>query len=373
MKSYFMWHGRLARGGYGKGSWARRPCHIPLSAQHSLLSTLLAILLLAATCKASETASTAKAPAKADPFADNACIQCHRDLPGRSSEIVELEWKLSVHHAAGVTCDGCHGGNPAVKRDHFPSDEAFKKAAHLERNPEFLLMHQDKEFASAGRGRSVSYFCGKCHAKIKEQHLGSPHGEFGDPTCLFCHGQGSHKITHPTPEIIDTRARTETGRCSPCHRSGTMKAVARIKNILTETEEHIQASGKLYSQLEAWGYRNLELEKLHHHAKEINSQLRQIFHSFNMRDINNFAGEIQATVERTTATYELVQRLRQSQRQQTAVGAGAVLLLLSFAALLIYYKHSFLEHEATRQTTSDASSISYDREVEKREIPNPEK
>ena len=26
-----------------------------------------------------------------DPFADNACVECHRDLPGRSSEIVDLE------------------------------------------------------------------------------------------------------------------------------------------------------------------------------------------------------------------------------------------------------------------------------------------
>jgi hypothetical protein len=290
-------------------------------------------------------AAAGKKEAKADPFADNACVQCHRDKPGRLSEIVDLEWKQSVHYAASVGCDGCHGGNPAPRREQYKSDDEWKKASHLERNPEFLVLHQDKEFTKSARGRSVSYFCGKCHAKIKEQHLGSPHGEFGDPTCLFCHGQGSHKITHPGTDIIDTRGRSEGGRCSPCHRSATMKAVGRIKTILADTEEQIKTSGRLYTDLEAWGYHNIELEKLHHHAAGVRSQLRQVFHSFNMRDINNFTTEIQGVVDRTTATHELVQRLRKTQRQQTLVGACAVAVLLSFGGLLVYYKNAFLEHE----------------------------
>jgi len=295
---------------------------------------------------------------KAEPFADNACVQCHRDLPGRSSHIVSVEWKQSIHYTASVGCDGCHGGNAAIRRDQFQSDEEFKRAAHLERNPEFLLMNRDKEFVSAVRGRSVSYLCGKCHAKIKEQHLGSPHGEFGDPTCLYCHGQGSHQITQPSLAIIDPRGRAEGGRCSPCHRSGTMKAVTTIKQMLTDTEARIADSGEKYKKLEEWGYRNLELEKLHHHAKETRSQLRQIFHSFNMRDITNFTAEIQAVTDRTEASYQLIDRLRKTQRKQTAVGSMAVLLLLSFAALLIFYKHAFLEpHKPKQPPKSGTKSV----------------
>ena len=123
------------------------------------------------------------APASSDPFAGNACIECHRDLPGRSSEITEIEWKQSVHFAGKVGCEGCHGGNAALRRDMFGSDQEFKRAAHRERGSEFLLPSRDPEFVSAVRGRSVSYFCGKCHAHTKEQHLGSPHGDFGNPTC----------------------------------------------------------------------------------------------------------------------------------------------------------------------------------------------
>jgi len=279
-----------------------------------------------------------------DPYGQNNCVQCHANLPGRSSEIVELEWKHSVHYGAKVGCDGCHGGNAALRREQFESEDAFKRAAHLERHADFLVMHSsEREFVSETRGRSVSYFCGKCHSDIKEKHLGSPHGDFGDPTCLYCHGQGSHRITEPSPEIIDTRSRAEGGRCSPCHRASTMEAVARIKEILVTTEEQVAASTDLSTDLTAWGYRNLSLEQARQNAAEVNSRLRQVFHSFNMREINNFATEIRDGVDRIEATHDLVERLKQQQRQQTLVGSAAVTLLLIFSGLLVYYKHAFLD------------------------------
>lgn len=279
-----------------------------------------------------------------DPFADNACVQCHRDLPGRSSEIVDLEWHKSVHYAAKVGCEGCHGGSASVRREQFSSDEEFKRAAHLERSPEFLLIHRDGPIVSAASGRSVSYLCGKCHMKIKEYHLGSPHGEFGQPTCIYCHGGGSHRIEKASAAIIDMRPRREGGRCSTCHRAATMEAVARVKKTVTEVAARIETSGEQYRYLEAAGYRNLELEQLHHHANEALSQVRQTFHSFNMRDISKLTTSIDATADRTTAAFDLVQRLKVRQRQQTAVGAAAVLFLLMFAGLLVYYKNTFLLH-----------------------------
>jgi hypothetical protein len=314
----------------------------------TLSMLLIAIALALAAGEPAAPASAAPADGVAEPLVDryseNSCVQCHRDLPGRSSEIVDLEWKHSVHYAADVGCDGCHGGNPSVKRSQFSSEEELKRAAHLDRNPEFLLINRDAGFVSSARGRSVSYFCGKCHSRIKSEHLGSPHGEFGDPTCLYCHGQGSHRITSPTPQIIDTRSRAEGGRCSACHRSGTMESVARIGTLLVDTEEQIKTSGDLYAELEGWGYRSLELEKLHHHAKEVRSQLRQVFHSFNMREISNFAAEINMSVERTRDTHELVQQLRETQRRQMVVGSIAVTVLLALAGLMVYYKRSFLDH-----------------------------
>lgn len=324
------------------------PGGTPAPVRHGLASRAVMGILCTGTLAALALAAMAPPASEngygEDPFSQNNCVQCHANLPGRSSEIVELEWKHSVHFGAKVGCDGCHGGNASLRSEQFESDDAFKRAAHLERHADFLVMHStEREFVSEARGRAVSYFCGKCHSDIKEKHLGSPHGDFGDPTCLYCHGQGSHRITEPSPEIIDTRSRAEGGRCSPCHRAATMEAVTRIKEILVTTEEQVAASTDLSADLTAWGYRNLSLEQARQNAAEVNSRLRQVFHSFNMREINNFAAEIRDGVERIGATHELVQRLKRQQRDQTMVGSAAVALLLIFSGLLVYYKHAFLD------------------------------
>lgn len=241
----------------------------------------------------------------ADPFADNACVQCHRDIPGKSSKIVELDWKESVHFTAKVGCDGCHGGNPTVQADAYDTPDDWKRASHVTRDPDFLLPFQtQQDVVSVARGRAVSYFCGKCHDEIKEKHLGSPHGDFGDPTCLFCHGGGSHRIEPASVDLIDIRGRDEKGRCSRCHKATTMESVARIKKLLVETEERVKVSGEKYSLLEEGGYHNLELEELAHHTDEVYSKLRRVFHSFNMREINNFSSEISDVADRIDVTVE---------------------------------------------------------------------
>ena len=307
------------------------------------MNTLMNIVFCMALLLLVGQAPAAEKPAN-DDFAGNACVQCHKDLAGRSSEIVGREWIYSVHYKAKVGCDGCHGGHPSVRKEQFASAEEFKHAAHLDRNPEFLLMHREGGLVTAARGRSVSYLCGKCHVQIKEYHLGSPHGEFGQPTCLYCHGGGSHRITPAALDIVDTRSRADGGRCTACHRAATMESVVRIKKVLTDTETRIKVTGEQYKVLEADGYRNLELERLHHHAGEARSQVRQIFHSFNMRDIAKLTTQLESVADRTTAAHELVKRGKNTQRHQIAVGAAAVLFLLSFAGLLIYYKNTYLVH-----------------------------
>lgn len=291
----------------------------------------------------------------ADPFDKNNCVQCHSSIPGTSSKIVELEWKHSVHFGVGVGCEGCHGGDATLSREQFTSDESFKRAAHLQRHPDFLVGARDeREFISAARGRSVSYVCGKCHSDIKEKHLGSPHGDFGDPSCLYCHGEGTHRITKPSPQIIDLRSRAEGGRCTACHQASTMETVRRTRETLEAAEKHIDSATALSAELAEWGYRDLTLEQLHQNAAVVNSGLRQVFHSFNMREINSFAGEIRDSTERVEDTHALVSNLRTAQRQQAMVGTIAVIWLLSFSGLLLFYKKRFAEHGETESAPSAA-------------------
>ena len=234
---------------------------------------------------------------------------------------------------------------PPSGRSSSPPRTSSRRPPTVCDNPDFLLTYQkkDDEFVSSVTGRQVSYFCGKCHADIKEKHLGSPHGANGDPTCLYCHAQHegklTHLIAHPTPDIIDTRSRAEGGRCSPCHRAATMvKTVARIKKILIDTEKGLATSVQQYHQLEKWGYRNLELEKLNLHAKETQSKLLPRYSTASTCARSTTSPERFNRWLITQATYDLVARLRQVQQQQTLVGIGAVVLLLVFAGLLVYYK-----------------------------------
>jgi hypothetical protein len=278
----------------------------------------------------------------ADTYKDNACVSCHQNLPGKLSGVVE-QWKQSVHYRNNVACDGCHGGDPSVKRDQFDSEEAFKNRSHLHRDREFLLVPRAESlFTSAVRGRAVSYFCGKCHANIKEKHLGSPHGELGNPSCLYCHGRGSHAIQEPSPKIIDLRSRREGGRCAVCHRAATMEAVSNIYHILVNAQMQLENSSKLYDWLEAHGYKNLAMEKMHHSSRETLSQLRQTFHSFNMAEINEFASSIGTTAELTKETYNMIESLGVAKARQAKLAIVSVLFLLTFAGLLLIYRKKYL-------------------------------
>jgi len=284
----------------------------------------------------------AGASANIDTYKDNACVSCHQNLPGKLSVAVE-EWKQSIHFRNNIACDGCHGGDPSVKRDQFDSEEAFKNHSHLNRDREFLLVPRTQSlFTSAVRGRAVSYFCGKCHSNIKEKHLGSPHGELGNPTCLYCHGRGSHAITESSPDIIDVRSRREGGRCAVCHRAATMEAVSNIHHIMVNAQSQLENSSKLYDWLEAHGYKNLAMEKMYHNSRETLSQLRQTFHSFNMREINEFASSIGTNAELTQETYNMIESLSLAKSQQAKLTILSVLFLLSFAGLLLIYRKKYL-------------------------------
>ena len=123
-----------------------------------------------------------------------------------------------------------------------------------------------------------------------------------------------------------------------------MKAVGQIKEALAKTTDRIDASAEIFSKLEELGYRNLALGEAHHHTADTHSHLRRVFHSFNMREINELARSIEGVAQQTDAAYDLVQAERQARRNQTGVGLTAVVFLLAFAGLLLYYKHAFCEH-----------------------------
>lgn len=162
------------------------------------------------------------------------------------------------------------------------------------------------------------------------------------PTCLYCHGMGSHAIQESSAEIIDVRSSSEGGRCAICHRAATMETVSNVYHIMVNAQLQLESSTKLYNWLETHGYKNLAMDKMYHNSRETLSQLRQTFHSFNMREINEFASSIGANAELTQDTYNMIESLEIAKARQAKLGISSVLFLLCFAGLLLIYRKKYL-------------------------------
>jgi hypothetical protein len=143
-------------------------------------------------------------------------------------------------------------------------------------------------------------------------------------------------------ELIDLRPLRQGGRCAVCHRAATMETVSQIYHILLNAEAQLKSASEQYGQLETFGYRNLALKKMYGHSRETLSQLRQSFHSFNMREINEAAGIINTNAQLTQDTFNMIQSLEVAKGQQAFIGMAAVAFLLSFAGLLLVYRKRFL-------------------------------
>lgn len=318
-------------------------------------------------------------------YAGNACVQCHRDHGDRLAEIVDLEWKKSVHYENNVPCEGCHGGDASLRRHDFLFDEEFKEASHLSFNAEFLFLRDRAGVGAAreegisyacrechgegsierqlgdphegpgasaclfsrdggvsmSRGRGIAYICGKCHMRAAEKHLASPHGSFGAPSCLFCHGNGSHAIPAASIDILDARPRDQLGRCSPCHKPGTMNVVAQIREMLEQTAEMIKVSAGQFQDLQDMGYRSLALEEMHGHIDEILRNLREELHGSDIRTINELARSIKHVAKQTAYDHELVQALQDARLRQTRIALGAAALLMVLVVMLVLYRKVF--------------------------------
>lgn len=250
------------------------------------------------------------------------CIACHESAPGELSRAV-LDWRQSVHAENGVTCDACHGGDPTVSGR--PDARPAVEAAHFSTEG---FVHRPRPASK------VSYFCGACHAAIKEKHLGSPHGENVHPTCIYCHGH--HNVRSPSTEII------EETRCTVCH---DFHNAGQIRKILEETQATILVLEEKRKWLEENGYRSLALEEMHHHTRSTVTQLRIAFHSFHLGEVMNFASQVQAVLEQTERTVEIVEGKERAKGVQTWVGLCVSLFLFLFAVLLMSYKKRHLDVE----------------------------
>jgi hypothetical protein len=216
------------------------------------------------------------------------CITCHGALTGKYGEPVKL-WKESIHAENGITCQGCHGGDP-------------KDAANA--------MKKERGFLGAPKYEAVPEFCGRCHVGVMKDYLASGHGRAlatGGPNCVVCHG--NHKVVKASLDLINEKS------CSRCHNYERAKI---IRTAMQETEGMIVA---LDGRIAAYKQVGTDTERLEKELFAQRNRFHSLFHNVDVKRVTAESGQIQGELKKLETT---ITGLDDQGRKRKLVGAIAV-------------------------------------------------
>jgi predicted CXXCH cytochrome family protein len=189
--------------------WQRR---VKTAALSAFLLTLLVTWVLAQREPGSATRSPQSVPGAAT--GKDSCVTCHTTLQNQLSAPITA-MQDDVHAKHGLSCAGCHGGNPNeddASRSHDPR----------------------KGYVGKPKLKDVPQFCGKCHSNAEfmktfnpalrvdqeTEYFTSVHGKLsrqGDQnvaTCSSCHGfHGIKAVNDPNAPVYPVKVAETCGKC----------------------------------------------------------------------------------------------------------------------------------------------------------------
>ncbi len=195
----------------------------------------LAVATLAIGLAAAARAAAPAAPAAPVRAAADSCLSCHATLKDeRLRKPAELATS-DIHHAQGITCAGCHGGDPAA---------ADGSAA----------MDPRKGFVGVFAPRAIPEMCGSCHSNAAymlryapniptdqlSQYRTSKHGlalakgATDVAVCSSCHG--AHGVRPPSDARSPVYPTRVVETCARCHADVALMNRYGIKG--NEVEEY---------------------------------------------------------------------------------------------------------------------------------------
>jgi predicted CXXCH cytochrome family protein len=145
-------------------------------------------------------------------LAGNQCLTCHQTI----GDTVAARFRHDIHFAKGITCAGCHGGNPAAEEMEQGMDSAAG-------------------FIGVPKGDDISKACAKCHsdpARMKEFGSSLPvnqwellqssvharlslNGNEHIAQCITCHGaHGIVSVRNPASPVYPLNV---VATCAKCH------------------------------------------------------------------------------------------------------------------------------------------------------------
>jgi len=199
------------------------------------------------------------------------CVNCHRTISGVNYlEHDFVDWAQSVHAKAGVTCEACHGGNPAVKDLH----EAHKgmKSSTNKSSPVYFTR--------------IPATCGTCHqaeykAFQKSAHYQELERSGRGPNCVTCHGSMANHIL--APRDLDQS-------CSLCHKEPTQAFATMLA--LNNAVHSVTRLSRAIEVAQGQGLQTAAQEQVYLDVKALERQAREEWHTFKMPQVLAASQEI---------------------------------------------------------------------------------
>lgn len=230
---------------------------------------------------------------------ENVCLQCHGAMTGRTGEPVKL-WRGSIHAENGISCNGCHGGDP-------------KDAANA--------MSPERGFLGVPKATDIPAFCGRCHLGVMKDFQASGHGRAlgkGGPTCVTCHG--NHQVVKATPDLINEKS------CSRCH---GFERAKEVKSAMQETERLISSLDDRIA-----GYKKIggDVDRLEKGLFSLRNRFHSLFHSVDVEKVKKESAQITTELKKLEAAVTEMDTTRQKRKV-----AGAVAVAAALAAALLFH------------------------------------
>lgn len=220
----------------------------------------------------------------------SSCVSCHRTIAGVNYlEHDFADWTQSVHAKAGVSCEACHGGNPAAQDVH----EAHKG----------LKPSTDK--SSPVYFTRIPATCGACHdpeykAFQKSAHFEELQKSGRGPNCVTCHGSMANHILAP---------RDLEQSCSLCHKQPTQAFATMMA--LNNAGNSVTRLAKALEEAKAKGIQTASQKQVYVDVKAMDSRAREDWHTFRMPQVLAASQDITKRVN--VAINEL--RLKEQQKK----------------------------------------------------------
>ncbi|MHA2609856.1 MAG: cytochrome c3 family protein [bacterium JZ-2024 1] len=201
--------------------------------------------------------------------ATNTCLECHENLEKEAGvEGPAHQWPTSIHKEYGVSCDSCHGGDPA-------NSDAME------------AMNPERGFIGAPEKGEVPDFCGRCHINVALHFKQSRHWttELPEkPHCVTCHT--AHQQKKVTVELISPEL------CGNCH---SFEQAERIKKALFVTDARLISIEDRMRKMKYLGFDVRDLEQSHFALRNV---YHTLFHELSLPVVQDVTINISADLEK---------------------------------------------------------------------------